>query len=129
MESFNLNNNLKLTAPDNWQIETEKNVTSLFDPNNGVGALQFSLYQVPNINSIDLIEELKQYMADKYDDVNVNLVDSYAYSDVTDKDKYWRYWLLKAGGIVIFASYNCAENDKNIETFAVDTIIKSISTG
>lgn len=74
-----------------------------------------------------MIGELEEYLAGKYDEVNVNLIDSYAYSDVTEKNKYWRYWLLKAGEKVIFVSYNCDESDKMIETLVIDNIIKSIA--
>ncbi len=127
MKILNLNNDLKLTAPDNWEIETDENIVSLFNTDNGVGALQFSFYQVGDIDSIDLKKELFEYLSDKYENITVTLVNSCAYSNVTSGNRHWKYWLLKKKKEVIFISYNCNENDRNLEGQIVDNIVKSIS--
>ena len=53
---------LSFQYPDNWTIEQEKNVLSIFDPENGVGSLQFSFYQVPNPQIISVKNELEDYL-------------------------------------------------------------------
>jgi hypothetical protein len=125
MKSISINK-LNLTTPDNWKTEVNGSVTSLFDPDTGVGALQFSYYTVPDINAIDIIKELKEYSSDKYDDVNVEFINGYAYFSTIRSETYWRYWLLKEVNGIVFISYNCNEIDAYKENSTVNGIIHSI---
>lgn len=127
MTTIKLNNILDITIPDNWKIEKDENITSLFDSDNGLGALQFSFYKMPISKTINVVDELKDYLLDKYADIKVHLVSKFAYSSIINKDLYWRYWLLKKDKTIVFISYNCNEADMGKEDSVIDEIINSIS--
>ena len=125
MKSINLGE-FYLTVPDNWDSEVDGNIVSLFDRYNGFGALQFSFYSVSNIDSIDLRKELQEYLLDKHGNIDVDLINDYAYFDVTIDGIYWRYWLLKAIKNIVFISYNCDPVDIDKEKIIINNIINSM---
>ncbi|QEL03451.1 hypothetical protein FKG96_22335 [Olivibacter sp. LS-1] len=64
-----------------------------------------------------MLEELKDYLSDKYENVTVTLLNGKAYSVTVDEDKvYWRYWLFLKRDNIIFVSYNCDEEENDKET-------------
>ena len=46
--------------PNDWTWEKEDNVISIYNPENGLGALQFSIYYVGNDSRVDLKTELEK---------------------------------------------------------------------
>lgn len=126
MKLISLNDDFKIAVPDSWEINIDGNTTSLFDPINGVGALQFSSYSVPKIDSINLAKELDDYLEDKYENVHSKYINNYAYFNIIDDDIYWRYWLLKGNDSIMFVSYNCGLIDKDKEDIIIDKAIKSM---
>lgn len=127
MKSFYFDNGIKVMIPDSWEEEKEDNLVSLYDPVEGVGALQFSFYKASNPDSIDLSKELEGYLEDKHDGVDIKQLANYAYCSVVDEDGvYWQYWLFLKLGDVVFASYNCDEAVKKQESGLIDDIIKSV---
>ncbi|PTS93387.1 hypothetical protein DBR11_25430 [Pedobacter sp. HMWF019] len=128
MKLFRLNESFTVEIPESWNGEKDNGVVSLYNQKNGVGALQFSFYQTPNVISVSIVEELQDYLEDKYEEVNVKLVNNYAYFNVTDEDEtYWRYWLFRKSNDVMFVSYNCEASKKGEEDVIVNGIIKSAS--
>jgi hypothetical protein len=95
MKYIYLNANLKLLIPDNWEIENHGSIISLFDPIDGIGALEFSFYDVPNVDSLNLVKELEEYLSDKYEEVNIIFNNTDAYFSTIFDNRYWRYWLIK----------------------------------
>jgi len=125
MKSIQFNKDFKAAIPETWKIEKSGNVYSVFDESDGFGALQFTIYTFPEMESV--VDALQQYLADKYDGVKANLKDNYAYAETTDLDGiYWRYWILNNKRDAIFISYNCETNDKAKENAIVNDIIKSL---
>lgn len=128
MKSFRFNDNLKITFPDDWKLEKDNEVVSLFEPKKGVGALQFSSYSPPHdIDLIKVDKELEDFLKDKYGVIEVKLANNYSYFSITDEDDlFWRYWLFKGQKAMMFISYNCEADDRGKEDKIVDEIIKSV---
>ena len=126
MKSQSIADGFVITLPDDWEIKNDSDVLSLFDPNNGIGALQFSPFTPPDINAIDPVKELKDYLESKYPVVSIRLADNTAVSNVIDDDLFWRYWLIKGEKSILFVSYNCLNIDRGKEDKVIDEILKSI---
>ncbi|MCX2496411.1 hypothetical protein OQX63_23185 [Pedobacter sp. PF22-3] len=127
MKIVDFNNGIKGKIPNDWKSETSDDVVSLYEPDNGVGALQLSFYNIDNAPSIELSKELESYLGDKHEKIIVKIIDGRAYSDIEDEDGiYWQYWLFLKDTTVIFVSYNCDKSDKGIEDPVVKEIISSI---
>ena len=110
--------------PDNWNCEKEDNVITLYDAENGLGALQLSVYYVGNKNRLDLKSELEDFLQD-YESVKVEMKDNLAYSTFNDGDRVWQYWLFQSGNSLIVATYNCATEDKGKENNTINSILCS----
>ncbi len=114
--------------PDNWSAEMGSNgVVSLYNPDDGVGALQFSFYQVPNPEDKVLENELKNYLKDKLNDFNIIGNIDYTYCSYIHEEKRiaWRYWIFLNKNLLIFATYTCEIVDVGNENDIVDGIIQS----
>ena|ERR1700719_4055564 len=118
---------LSFTYPDDWEIEQEKNIVSVYNPINGVGALQFSFYQIGNDQAISLKDELEDYVKGRHENGQVKLDGSYSFSNFLEgKDgRFWRYWLFIKGKTLTFVSYNCYKNDIGVEEKKVNDIVLS----
>jgi hypothetical protein len=127
MKTYDANDlKFSIVYPDTWTYEEDGNVLSVYDSKEGVGAVQFSSYEVDNITSIDLKAELEEYVSDKHKNFSVQKLDNYAFCKSEDeKGNVWKYWIFTRGSTVIFASYNCLKEDVGKEDAEVDAIIKS----
>ncbi|RZL62950.1 MAG: hypothetical protein EOO93_08220 [Pedobacter sp.] len=127
MKSFYFDNGFEIITPVGWEEEKDNNLVSLYNAVDGIGALQFSFYQVDNSDSIDLCINLKRFLSDKHNPINVEMMDNYAYSNaVDDGGIYWRYWLFLKSPYLAFASYNCDDIHKDKEMIVINDIMKSI---
>lgn len=128
MKIVDFKNGINAEIPSDWELEENGNLMSLYNPENGVGALQLSFYNVGDASSIDVTKELEKYIEDKHENFIIKTINRHAYGDTEDEDGvYWRYWLFLEKSIVIFVSYNCDESDKGVEDHLVDRILGSIS--
>lgn len=121
------NGRFKALIPGNWIVQEEDDIISLYNPEEGVGALQFSLFSIENALNIDLKKELGILLENKFTG-EIILKDNCAEAIYFNEknNKYWRYWLIKnTAGLLIFGSYNSDDNDKEIEKDTVQEIIKS----
>ena len=118
--------NFSIAFPDNWTHEEDGNVLSVYDSNQGVGALQFSSYEVDDIASVDLKAELEDYVSDRHEKFSIQEVSGYAFCKSEDeKGNIWKYWIFKRGSTLVFASYNCLKEDVGKEDAKIEAIIKS----
>ncbi len=114
--------------PSSWVSEEEKDCHSFYN-NDGVGALQVSAYKKENgeVNNSELISFIEGYTPS-----DISLEQIYSgdfqgfYCHFISDEEYWKYWILKAGGLMLFITYNCAEDDKGIEDQEIDIITKNI---
>ncbi len=116
----------KTAFPKSWSSSDENGVISFYNSVDGVGALQFSIFNVPNSSSLILESELSDLIDERYDQqtvINSDFVKAY-YLDKETK-KHWKYCLFRKPGLLIFASYNCPEKDIKIEEKFVEEIVFS----
>jgi hypothetical protein len=123
------NGKFKAVIPSNWAVEEDEDesIISLYNPEEGVGALQFSLFSVENPLNIDLEKDLRDLLENPFIG-EITVRDNCAETFYLDKEikKHWRYWLIKKENLIIFGSYNCDDDDKEIESDVVQEIINSI---
>ena len=120
-------NGIEFVLPDNWDIEESDNVISFFDSDNGVGALQFSFFQVRNEKNIVLKDELADLLDNQFSKeiiINNNCAEAFRLEE--NENKYWKYWLFLKEEFLIFASYNCQKDDKGKEDRIVNEIVYSV---
>jgi hypothetical protein len=117
---------LQFQYPENWIAELDEDVLSVYDPQSGVGALQFSTYSVPDMHQIDVRRELAAFLEGKPVLINVNAAADCAYSDYIDNDEsYWKHWLFLIENVLVFVTYNCAKEDAAKEAEQVEAIVAS----
>ena len=129
MKTLTLLEEFYIIVPDNWELVDDKEIIAIYDSYNGLGALQFSFYQIPNQNKVSLTNELEDFLFDKYENMKVIIVDNNAYFDIEDEEGiYWRYWLQEVFQKLIFISYNCEKSNRGKEDEVVNAIIKSLKS-
>ncbi|MGF7078757.1 hypothetical protein [Mucilaginibacter sp. UYCu711] len=113
-----------MAAPENWISETnDHGLTSLYNATDGFGAIQISVYTIPDGLFIDSVQELKSHLDEIYKSVDI----ATPYFNIVDEGGiYWRYWLFNFSNEVVFITYNCEEPERGKEDIVVDSIIKSI---
>lgn len=112
--------------PDEWSLEKDENVLSLYDPIDGVGAIQFSMYKVPNDKNLGLKQELDEYLTDNgYVNFEIKKGNSFVYTHVSQENKYWQYWMFIKDDYLIFVSYNCQIDDSSKEIEEINNIVDS----
>ncbi len=126
MKTFKYNDSdFSLLLPDNWILEREENLLSIYDPENGVGALQLSIYYIEESRKVSLKDELIEFLAARHQSFDVNEQVGYAFCHVNEDGVYWKYWLIQKANIIAFATYNCAMIESNKETELIESIIQS----
>ncbi len=122
-----LDTEFRFVYPDNWVVEEENNILSVFDPIKGVGAIQFSYYHVNDPSKVVLSDELDDYLKGKYDVYNIYKFDNYVCSDyINSGEEIWKYWVFMKGNTIAFITYNCLSTDGQKEEKEVESIINSI---
>ncbi len=122
-----LPNGLGIIFPDDWTVEMEGNIVSVYNPVNGVGALQFSIYQSFDSSDINLKEFLAEYLRDKFRNLNISEFDKYVTAESIDlENKWWKFWLFTKTKALIFASYNCSKDFILEEQFKAEKIVESL---
>lgn len=118
---------LTLMLPRSWEVHQDDNVISIFDPRNGLGALQFSIYYSEQPQHVDIGNELCIFLKDKTVLAEITILDKLSYSQFIDSGgTFWRYWMMKSNTQIFLISYNCALDDMGKEDTVVDDIISSL---
>ena len=128
MRKVYLKSDFAIKIPENWVSIGEQEVISVYDPKNGKGALQFSFYTVEDAISLNLVDELQDFLKGKNFSTTPSLKNDTAYLATTaENNKYWRYWLIRRDETIIFVTYNCSNEDIGSDDNFVEEIISSIS--
>jgi hypothetical protein len=120
------NTGVRFIYPLNWETEIDGRILSVFNPE-GVGALQFSIYESSEerVNAQDYLRSIL-----KRQQINTTVVGekNIAVTTFINTDgKYWKYWLLHKNSHIIFATYNCEEEDAEKEIKEIDEIVLSLT--
>ena len=124
----------ELQVPNGWTYEESAEGLLLYDPENGVGAVQISAYCFPTGHKVDLKEELHQFVSRWTVDLSESEVRiSKTNGTLTAKCSFlhegrvWVIWIMVGGNKVLFVTYNCREDDLNAEIDQVHDIVNSIA--
>ena len=111
--------------PDSWTIARDMNLISLYDPNDGVGVLQFSVFYVDENKIVSLKSELADFLEGKHLNFKISSKTNYAYCWLTENETFWQYWLFRKRNIIVFVTYNCKIIDVGAESETIEKIIES----
>lgn len=118
-----------MTPPKGWEHEAEDALDTFFDPD-GVGALQISSMTKSSgdVSDADLLESIDDM---KLADVPRHAAPHGSFSGYTlkkdfDDGQSGQYWFLRAGPLLLFATYFCAKEDAGRETRAVKQALDSL---
>lgn len=117
---------LQIVYPSGWILEKSESGVVLFDPINGYGAINFSLYRVSEDSTVNHKEQLDEFLkANNYSAYTINEGEYSASVSVQNSDRYWQYWLFDLYGYLVLASYNCEIEDIGKERNDVSDIVSS----
>lgn len=132
INSFNLFN---CNIPEEYRFEEDDGVLSIYNEENGVGALQITSYRIPNGYRFNIKDELIEFILSNDDtlkskeiDKDIVLNNNSGVFQVKDNEGYWwKYWLLFRNNIAIFITYNCEIDYLKVEENVINKIVESIS--
>ena len=115
--------------PPGWQATQGSECVTL-SSGHYPSALQISAAKKDAPNLIT-DEDLKDFAANQRpDELRLRKIDTPPfqgfYAEHVENGVFWREWWLRAGGLMIYVSYNVEETFKDTETVFVDNIVKSL---
>jgi hypothetical protein len=118
-----------ITPPKGWERESEDTLDTFFDPD-GVGALQISSMTKSSgdVTDADLVESIDDM---KLADVprakaTHGAFTGYALKKDFDDGQSGQYWFLRAGPVLLFATYFCPKQDVGREQGLVRKALESL---
>ena len=120
-----------VAIPGGWRHRTEvesnqRVITSIYHPN-GIGTLKFTLLTSPIVVTREILRNM----------TNVDLSITLTWQDWGDYSGYqynyfesgvfYKQWWLVNGGAILFITYSCDPELKDIETEEINTMINSIT--
>ena len=134
-EKFKSDWGYQFLAPPHWQLQDGK-TNSIVDPESGVGALQISTFEIPSDQTVDIMDELLDFVSEskafnpnekgqhKNQVVRSN---NTAMIELEGRDfRFHIFWIIFKRPRLLFATYNCKYKDKDIEQEIVKGIASSI---
>ena len=128
MKEIYTTENWKLELAENWEGELDEDIHLLYHPD-GVGCIQISGYLKEDnkitrneiIELTDLDKEEQAYLKE-YETGNFHGV-QFVYSE---GDIFWRKYWLANDNLLLFITYNCELNDKEIEVKVIKEMLKTL---
>jgi hypothetical protein len=130
----------RLTLPDGWEVDEEETPVAIYHPD-GVGALQVTAETprpLPPGGRIDVFLMLRAFLKQTGVDFDETLAVrstergldrafyEYAAESPEEGEVLWRSWMVTNHDLVVFLTYACREEDKDLERAAVDAIVGSL---
>ena len=130
----------RLEFPEGWQVDEDEAPASIYHPD-GAGALQVTAESprpLPPGGKIDVFLMLRAFLKQTGVDFDETLARRstergldrafYEYEAESPEDGriVWRSWMVTNHDIVVFLTYACREEDKDLERAAVDGILASL---
>jgi hypothetical protein len=114
-----------LTIPTDWESDIDEGVLSIFKSDNGVGAIQISCYSLDLDAHFDLFDEFHELVTDtltiqleKHWAKEIKqLRDNFLIFETSDptENKFFLVGLCEHKRSILFLTYNCILDDKNLE--------------
>ena len=112
-----------IAYPSDWLLENNSENISIYTEY-GVGTLQLSGYQKDQeVTEDDLMEFVREEVPDGENVREVRLDNFLGFeSDYKYTDHYWRMWFLMKKKTVLYVTYNCEFEDKDLERDSINQI-------
>jgi hypothetical protein len=118
---------LSFKYPNGWVVLDEGEIISVYNPTDGLGALQFSLYPIQEESEVDQISDFNWLLSERHPGLEIQAKNNYLYCDTIDQDfVFWKYWFFYKDSVYIFATYNCAYESIGVEDKQIEIIIESV---
>ena len=116
-----------IELPEHWSREEQDACVAFYEPASGVGALQLSsaTKQAGEVTDADLIDKAERNGDQVTSETSYGDFLGWEYS-VVESESYWRKWCLRAGKTLLFATYNCALEDRGQEDSVIDAAMNSL---
>jgi hypothetical protein len=139
MKEFEKKGWFRVTLPAGWQVDEEEEPLAIYHPEGG-GALQVT-WQAPRPlkpgEKIDVYLLLRAFL--RQSGVNIEETESRRFSErgldwasceysgaSGEEVLSWRVWMVTNHDIVVFLTYACREEDRDLEREAVDGILATL---
>jgi len=126
-------NRYNITLPEGWIFEEDKNLASIFEPNNGKGVLQISSYETPIDYDINVKKELAEFVQSYFEGLNfIEIIagiqdqSQYSFFELENENTHWAFWILYEAKSLLFITYNCEMLDKGKEVIEIYDTLSSI---
>ena len=120
-----------IELPSPWKAEKEENCIA-FSAEHGIGALQISAYRRDGefVTNEDLNDFAEAALIDGVIPQQVSCGDFRGIAICyVENNRFWRKLWLRSGSLLLYVTYNCAEEDQGIEVGLVDSMINSLKSG
>jgi hypothetical protein len=117
----------EVSLPLGWTGKHEEECTTFLSQND-VGALQISAYRKDKkVTDIDLQEMASEHIeaGAKLKFVQLGSFTGFYFPFGTE-DAYWRWWLLRCNQTMVYATYNCAPEERRKDEELVDQIMATL---
>jgi hypothetical protein len=130
----------RLALPPGWEVDEDENPVAIYHPE-GAGALQVTAETprpLPPGGKIDVFLMLRAFLkqtgVDFIEEAAMRSTErgldraSYEYLAESPEEGQvlWRSWMVTNHDIVVFLTYACRQEDKDLERAAVDGIVSSL---
>ena len=130
----------RLALPPGWEVDEDENPVAIYHPE-GVGALQVTAETprpLPPGGKIDVFLMLRAFLkqtgVDFIEEAATRATErgldraSYEYTAESPEEGpvVWRSWMVTNHDIVVFLTYACRQEDKDLERAAVEGIVSSL---
>jgi len=130
----------RLTLPDGWEADEDESPVAIYHPE-GAGALQVTAETprpLPPGGKIDVFLMLRAFLkqtgVDFIEEAATRSTErgldrafyEYTAESPEEGNVLWRSWMVTNHDIVVFLTYACREEDKDLERAAVDAVIASL---
>ncbi|MCB1756487.1 MAG: hypothetical protein KDJ38_13255 [Gammaproteobacteria bacterium] len=122
-------NNFTVSIPNLWQgvFDEEEQYDVLYNPD-GPGELQLSAIMHDKVLSV---EDLKNIAAEdiqggaRIEEIELGDFKGFVFDYDVD-DEFWSEWYLASGGLMLFITYTCPQEDEGKETDEVELILGTL---
>lgn len=119
----------KINYPTEWVVEKHPECVSFY-AEDGFGALQFSAHlKDEKVTKADLDELINDEIPKE---TQINDIELEEFTGIAAEFQYenhfWRTWILRKNKLLLYVTYNCEFEDRQIEREIVNQIVNSLKS-
>ncbi len=119
----------KINYPTEWVVEKHPECVSFY-AEDGFGALQLSAYlKDEKVTKADLDELINDEIPQE---TQINDIELEAFTGIAAEFQYenhfWRTWILRKNKLLLYVTYNCEFEDRQLERAIVNQIVNSLKS-